>query len=67
MPNSVLAGEAAAEIDAHFENRRAGLLGFDPLLIVVDVIEDQRMHVAVAGVEDIGDPEPKEAQISPVR
>ena len=55
----MLAGEAAAELDAHFENGRARFLGFDPLLIVVDVVEDQRMHVAVAGVKDIGDPKPE--------
>ena len=53
--DAVLAGEAAADFDAEAQNVFACLLGFALLVRIVDVVEDQRMHVAVAGVEDVGD------------
>ena len=52
--DAVLAGEAAADFDAEAQNVFACLLGFALLFRIVDVVEDQRMHVAVAGVEDVG-------------
>ena len=56
--DAMLAGQAAAEFDAHSEHIHAGLLSFRLLRRIIDVVEDQRVHVAVAGVKDVGDPQP---------
>src|SRR5947209_287470 len=52
--DAVLAGEHAADLDAKPQDRRAE--GFGPLEFAwaVGVIEDERVQVAVARVEDIG-------------
>ena len=53
--DAVLAGEAAAELDAEPQDscarkfRPVGLFG------AVGIVENQRMEIAVAGVEDVGD------------
>ena len=53
----MLAGQAAADLDAEFEDIGAGAFGLGELLRVVGVEQDQRMQIAVAGVEDVGDRE----------
>lgn len=53
--DTMLAGEAATRVDAKLQDIVPGSLGARRILRVVDVVQDQRMHVAVAGVEDIGD------------
>src|SRR6185436_20391880 len=55
--DAVLAGEAAADVDAQLEDLGACFLGPLGLTLVVGVVEDERMQVAVAGVEDVGHPE----------
>ena len=55
--DAMLAGQAAAELDAQLENLRAAQLGALELARIVGVVEDQRMQIAVAGMEDIGDAE----------
>ncbi|MNV74834.1 hypothetical protein D3C71_1680860 [compost metagenome] len=51
----MLARQATAGVNTELEDIVAGGFGARRILRVVDVVEDQRMHVAVAGVEDIGD------------
>ena len=53
--DAVLAGEAAARGHAQLEDLVARLLGPLGLGRIVGVVEDQRVQVAVAGVEDVGD------------
>ena len=53
--DAVLAGEAAADLDAELQDLGAGFLGLLQLARLVDVEEDQRVQVAVAGMEDVGD------------
>ena len=53
--DAVLAGQAAADRDAQLQDLGAGKLGPVRLVGVVGIVEDQRMQVAVAGVEDVGD------------
>ena len=53
--DAVLAGQAAADLDAELQDVGAGRLGLRQLRRVVGVEEDQRMEVAVAGMEDVGD------------
>src|SRR5262245_9900750 len=55
--HAVLAREAAAHVDAQLEDLGARLLGSLGLGRIVGVVEDERMQVAVAGVEDVGHPE----------
>ena len=55
--DAVLAGQAAADLDAELQDVGAGRLGLLQLAGVVGVEEDQRVQVAVAGVEDVGDRE----------
>ena len=54
----MLAGEAAADLDAELQDVGAGVLGLLQLARVVGVEQDQRVQIAVAGVEDVGDLEP---------
>src|SRR5438874_2486873 len=53
--DAVLAGEHAANLNAELEDRGSELLGALELARHVGVIEDERMQVAVAGVEYVGD------------
>ena len=52
--NAVLAGDAATDLDAKFEDLAADGLGAFQLAGYVGIEEDQRVHVAVAGVEHVG-------------
>jgi hypothetical protein len=54
----VLAGQHAADLDAELEDVGAERLGALQLARLVGVVEDQRMQVAVAGVEHVGDAQP---------
>ena len=54
MPDAVLAGDGAADLDAQLEDLAAERLGALQLVRVVGVEQDQRMQVAVAGVEHVG-------------
>src|SRR4030095_17148752 len=53
----VLAGHAAAELDARFEDLPPGREHARDLAAVALVEEDDRMDVAVAGVKDVADQE----------
>ena len=53
--DAVLAGQHAADLDAEPQDVGAERLGALQLARLVGVVEDQRMQVAVAGVEDVGD------------
>ena len=53
----MLAGDRAAELDAEGEDLGGQLLGALDGAVLAAVEEDQRMQVAVAGVEDVGDPD----------
>src|SRR5712692_6771058 len=55
----VLAGDRAARLDARVEDRLGQLLGALGLALVALVVEDERMEVPVAGVEDVADPQPE--------
>ncbi len=52
--DAVLAGDGAADLDAQLQDLAAELLGPLQLARVVGVVEDQRVQVAVAGVEHVG-------------
>src|SRR5439155_16945874 len=52
--DAVLAGDRASNFDAKLEDRRAECLGARDLAFRVRVVEDERMQVAVAGVEHVG-------------
>src|SRR5690606_15602240 len=56
--DAVLAGENAADLDAEAQDVGAEILRALQLVADIGVIEDQRMQIAVAGVEDIGDTQP---------
>ena len=56
--DAVLAGHAAAERDARLQQFLVGLLGARQLVGIAVVVADQRMQVAVAGVEHVGDEQP---------
>ena len=56
--DAVLAGQHAADLDAELEDFGAELLGLLQLARLVGVVEDQRMQIAVAGVEHVGDAQP---------
>ena len=56
--DAVLAGQAAADLDAEPQDVGAERLGLLEVARLVGVVEDQRVHVAVAGMEHVGDPEP---------
>ena len=53
--DAVLAGQNAADLDAEPQDVVAERLRAFQFAGLVGVIEDQRMQIAVAGVEDIGD------------
>ena len=53
--HAVLAGQHAADLDAEAQDVGAERLGPLQLARLVGVVEDQRMQIAVAGVEDVGD------------
>ena len=53
--DAVLAGEHAADLDAQPQDIGAELLGAFELAGIVGVVEDQRMQIAVAGMEHVGD------------
>ena len=53
--DAVLARQAAADLHAELEDVVARLLGLLRLAGIVDIVDDQRMKVAVAGMEDVGD------------
>jgi hypothetical protein len=53
--DAVLAGDGAADLDAQFENLAAEGFGPGEFAGLVGVEQDQRMQVAVAGVEYVGD------------
>ena len=55
--DAVLAGDRAAVLDAQVEDRAADLLGRLAGALDGVVEEHQRVQVAVAGVEDVGDPD----------
>ena len=52
--DAVLAGDGAAHGDAEVEDLGAEGLGAMQLVAVVGIEQDQRMQVAVAGMEDVG-------------
>src|SRR5690606_5544044 len=54
----VLAGQHAADLHAQAQYVGAEALRPVELARYIGVVEDQRMQIAVAGVEDIGDPQP---------
>src|SRR6266699_4440461 len=54
----VLAGEHAADLDAKLEDVRAELFRTLELARLVGVVENERVEIAVAGMEDVGDGEP---------
>ena len=56
--DAVLAGQHAADLDAEPQDVGAESLGRLELARLVGVIEDQRMQIAVAGMEDVGDAQP---------
>ncbi len=56
--DAVLAGHAAAQRDARPQQLLVGLLGALQLVGIAVVVADQRMQVAVAGVEHVGDEQP---------
>ena len=53
--DAVLAGEHAADLDAEPQDVGAERLGALELARLVGVVEDERMQIAVAGMEDVGD------------
>jgi len=52
--HAMLAGDGAADLDAQFQQASAQFLGALQFAGLVGVEQDQRMQVAVAGMEDIG-------------
>ena len=56
--DAVLAGDRAARVDARLEDPARELLGARGLALDAAVVEDERMQVAVAGVEDVADAQP---------
>src|ERR1700722_19862330 len=57
--DSVLAGQNAADVNTQPEDLRAKRLRPVEFPRLVGVIENERMKVAVAGVKDVGDPQPE--------
>jgi len=55
--DAMLAGQASADLDAQLQDFRAERLGALEFALV-GIEDDQRVHVAVACVENIGDLEP---------
>jgi hypothetical protein len=65
--DAVLAGQHAADLDAQPQDIGAELLGLLQFARLVGIVEDQRMQVAVAGVEDVGDAQAVLSDISRIR
>src|SRR5204862_4267373 len=57
--NAVLAGNAAAEFNAFFQNVLARREGLRHLVRLAFIIKNQRMNIAVAGMKDIRDAQTK--------
>src|SRR6202041_989063 len=57
-PDPVLAGQYTANLNTKLENVTAELLGALDFARLVRVVEDQRVQIAIAGMEHIGDPQP---------
>src|SRR5579884_2433688 len=57
-PDAVLAGQHATDGDAQFQDVGAEHLGALDLARLVRVVENERMEIAVAGVEHVGNGEP---------
>ena len=55
--DAVLAGEHAADLDAQLEDLGAEFLRLLQLAWNIGIIENERMQIAVAGMEHIGDPQ----------
>ena len=53
--DAMLAGQAAADLDAQLQDVGAEFLGGMEAGGIVGIEHDQRMQIAVAGVEDVGD------------
>src|SRR3546814_12926529 len=58
--DAVLAGHHAADLDAEPQDVGAEILRPLQFPRLVGVVEDERMQVAVAGVEHVGDPQRSE-------
>jgi len=56
--DAVFARDGAADFDAQFENPAAETLGLVQFARLVGVEQDQRVEVAIAGVEHVGDGKP---------
>lgn len=54
--NPMFAGQDTADFDAELQDFRTEFLGAFQFARLVGVIHDQRVEIAVAGVEDIGNP-----------
>ncbi|MNF32012.1 hypothetical protein D3C84_127870 [compost metagenome] len=52
--HAVLAGDTAADLHAQFENLAAQGFGTLQLTGLVGIEQDQRVHVAIAGMEHVG-------------
>jgi hypothetical protein len=55
--DAVFAGEAAADFDAVANDFRRGFHGALKLLVVAEIVENDGMEIAVAGMEDVADVE----------
>ena len=53
--DAVFAGDGAADLDAEFEDAAAEVLGLFQFARHVGVEQDERMQIAVAGMEHVGD------------
>src|SRR4051812_22868243 len=53
--DAMLAGQNTADLDAEFEDLGAELLGLFELAGLVGIVKDQRVQVAVTGMEHVGD------------
>ena len=56
--DTVLPGQRATDVHADLEDRLGELLRALRLALVAAVVEDERVEVAVAGVEDVADAQP---------
>ena len=56
--HAVFAGDGAADVDAELEDFGTEIFGTFELTGIIGIVEDQRMQVAVAGMEYIGAAQP---------
>ena len=56
-PHPVLAGQASPHLHAEFQDLGTASLGPGQRFRIPDIEQDQRMQIAVAGVEDVRDPQ----------